>query len=741
MRPLPPAIAASIEAAHVPPLPHALLRLLQVVDDERRTIFDIAEIVETDPGLSVRVLTAANSPALRRGKPLASVQNCLVALGTRMVRTMATCLSVRAMFERRSDPHTADLEDFWAHSLLVAELARELAGATGYEHPDQAYLAGLLHDTGILVALPAFGDAYAHLLRESPDEAALAVSELASFEAGHALLGAWLVGQWDLPGDVGDAILFHHASAEDIATAGPLPQVLWLAHALSGEDDGSSQALADMLASLAPDCATLDLRRQLSGARQRVVQIAGAIGVRLADGWALQAPASTLPRVRVSTNGVAPGDATAPASPSVGSAQQAIESAVADRALLQALQQDFVAAGSEADLVAALGTALSILFGLSRVVFLRQDADNGDLGAVPVDGLPVIFSRAEFRLGRQQLLAEQAWASGQIVSSFSPEGRRLALLDVQFARALATDGLLCVPMSGRTRLAGVILLGLDRAQFNRVKEHLPWLADFGHIAGLCIEGWSQAAAVESRRQGDAARALERVSRRVSHEAGNPLGIIKGYLAILETKLPDSLDVRKELTVLREEIDRVVGIVDRMGAAPVAASDRGGLNLAGLVEDLRAIYAEALFRARGIEFSANVGEAVPLVACPRETAAQIIINVWKNAAEAMAQGGRLIMTIQGVAVDGQRHAELIFDDTGPGLPEAAQRILTATGDAAGSTGEGEGGAPDPSARRGLGLSIVNRLVRQSGGTVHCRVRQVPPGTSISVLLPVEAAGGI
>ena len=89
MRNLPEPIVHAIESGRIPSPPQILLRLMHLVDDDRSTMTELAALVGHDAGLAARVLTAANSPALRRGRELNSLDNCLVALGTRLVRSIA----------------------------------------------------------------------------------------------------------------------------------------------------------------------------------------------------------------------------------------------------------------------------------------------------------------------------------------------------------------------------------------------------------------------------------------------------------------------------------------------------------------------------------------------------------------------------------------------------------------------------------------------------------------------------
>ena len=243
-RNLPEPIIHAIEAGRVPSPPQVLLRLLHMVDDDRTTIPELSALVGQDPGLTSRLLTVANSPALRRGNQLTSLDNCLVALGTRLVRSLATCLSIQKLFDQQSNIPAANLSAFWGHSLLVAEVARSVAVAARSSHPDEAYLAALLHDVGELILLAALGDPYARLLADATDETGLQAREMAEFGVHHGEIATWLTERWELDSSFADGILFHHASPEEIVTAGELPQLVWLAHALATAEDPAARVPA-----------------------------------------------------------------------------------------------------------------------------------------------------------------------------------------------------------------------------------------------------------------------------------------------------------------------------------------------------------------------------------------------------------------------------------------------------------------------------------------------------------------
>lgn len=727
MRSLPEPIVNAIASGRVASPPQVLLRLLRMVDDDGATIVELAELIERDPGLCARILTAANSPALRRGNPLHSMENCLVALGTRLVRSIATCLSVQSMFERHSGAAAPDLAAFWTHSLLVAELSRGLASASASARPDEAYLAGLLHDVGELILLAALGAPYARLLAACPDEDTLPAMENETLGAHHGEIGTWLVDQWQLDSAFADGILFHHAPAPQIVSAAPLPQLVWLAHALAGAGDFPAEGKSDGSAGIPPELSALAetmfgpaLAARLASLREQAErqtrQVGEALGIapparKQGDGaWGLPQLPPQLPQP--------------PADASAAAAGAEIDARIGGMAALQPLQQELLDLESDAELLLALRESARILFDLNRLAFLRHDPRTGKLSGAGIDGQPPIFRQVDIPLEAHRSLAASAALARELHSTFDARPRDAeSLIDAQFARAFAAEGLLCVPMATKKQTFGVMVAGLGAAQYARLARRLPWLLDFGRIAALSLESLHAAQACRQQAEDEAGARFARQTRRVVHEAGNPLGIIKSYLKILDTKLPEDAGVRQELEVLSEEIERVAGIVRSMSEIPAAPPAAGGLDVGELLRELLALYGEALLKNKGIALETQLQATPVRVACERDGLKQILLNLWKNAAEALSSGDRFSITVSDRVIhDGRPFVEIRMDDTGPGMPEAALRRLH---------GEEDGGAGP----RGLGLSIVGVLARRQGIAVTCRSR-TGGGTSIALLLPGE-----
>ena len=710
---LPEPIQRAIESGRVPSPPQLLVRLMHGLDDDQSTMATLARLVEQDAGLAARVLTAANSPILRRGTELHSLENCLLALGTRLVRSITTCLSIQSLFDRRAKVPAANLTAFWGHSLLVAETARSLAVATGYEQPEEAYLAGLLHDIGELLLLTGLGPAYAKLLAHCPDEAALQAKELGKLDTDHGEVGAWLADQWELDSGFADAILFHHAPPELIVTAAPFPQLIWLAHQLVAAEDISTLPAgidATLFGQLGVD-QLAELRQQ---AEQRTRQIGEALGMSLPAALSGKGIWNDLPAPNWDED-----EALA--------ADEELSALIGGFALLQPLQQDLFELENEAEIILSLRESARILFDISRLAFLLDDG-KGKLSGARVGGQPALFSQVSIAREAQRCMAASSARQHEILSSYpvAADEQERSLIDLQFARALGSEGILCIPMLSRNRTYGVMICGLSANQYARLSRRLPWLLNFGRIAAISLETLNEARAFRQKARDDASTHFNRQARRVIHEARNPLGIIKSYLKILDRKLPAETEIRQELEILTEEIDRVAEIVGKMSEIPSEAPAGEGLNVCDLLRELMLLYGEPLFNAKGLRVDLALPNHAQNVTCTRDSLKQIVLNLWKNASEALSEGQQIKITLtDNVVHNGVFYIQLRMDDNGPGMSDEAMRSIHRPRDA------------QPAGNRGLGLSIVGELARQQSIPITCR-SQIGQGTSIALLLPKHLA---
>jgi putative nucleotidyltransferase with HDIG domain len=706
---LPGPTLRAIQALELPALPGTLVAFMRAVSQEDASMRAVGELVLREPALAARILHVANSAAFRSAGSLRSIDQSLQVLGVRVLRSVAACLAVQQAFGRMPVLAPEDLSGFWRHALFVAELAQAIAAATGLAEPEEAYLCGLLHDVGQLMLLGGMGSSYGAILVEAGTEPALAALERAALETDHAEVGAWLVDQWQLPSFMADAIRFHHHGLEAIAQADDLTRSVWVAHAAQGLADQATPD-ADGFAAVARlvQLPAMQLAHLCGTAQANVAQLAAALGV--------PAAISALPQWR-------PAPEPAPRHPEL----RALQEALASMAALQPLQHELAASDSEAHLLSAARESARILFGVGDVVFLLRRGDPPLMCGLPLAGQTALLGRLRVPLEPPARDAcARAAVTGTLCSTFSrrPDGAP-AVRDQQLARLLGSAGLVCAPMAVGATVWGLMVFPVDAAGAASQHQRETQILAFAGIVAGQLQGWRRLRERNLDKQAAAADDWLLRGRQVAHEVSNPLGTIKTYLQIMQRKLPENVQMNDELQVLREEIDRVARIVRQLGEAPAGQVAPAGtaIDLNAAVEGFGALYSDALFGGGGIELVLTLQRPLAPSQADRDTVRQVLLNLWKNAAEALPPGSRIVTaTTDHVYRDGRVYTQLSVSDNGPGLPADVMR-----------TPFQPLGMNRRPGRSGLGLSIVQSLVAGLAGHVSC---QTAPGrgTRFEVLFP-------
>ncbi|MCA9084384.1 MAG: HDOD domain-containing protein [Planctomycetaceae bacterium] len=194
----------------LPSLPETHLRVMEVAQDSRASVTDLARVINTDTGLAARVLQVANTPFYGMKGRIETVVRGAVILGTKTIYSLALGHGVMEVL-KQSDPRQECGIDVWKHSLQTAIAARELALHNGTIDSDAAFTGGLLHDMGKLVLATMFPEAYRSILEEHAASCTpLTQLERQFFGIDHPATGAYLCGQWKLPQTLLHIVAEHH---------------------------------------------------------------------------------------------------------------------------------------------------------------------------------------------------------------------------------------------------------------------------------------------------------------------------------------------------------------------------------------------------------------------------------------------------------------------------------------------------------------------------------------------------
>jgi len=211
-------------------LPEILAQVIRACEDRDSSIEKIAAIISRDMALTGKVLRISNSSFYGRPTKVTSVKDAISVVGTRTLKSVALSVSVYDLCTRLETQ--LDIRDFWRHSLEVAVLAELIATKVGYELPDEAFVAGLLYDLGIVILDSAYPKQYGQIWQDIKNNGNLIEHENKTFGTNHARVGAFLASEWKLPPNLVRAIGDHHKEVEtgELDRAQRLCQIITLAN-------------------------------------------------------------------------------------------------------------------------------------------------------------------------------------------------------------------------------------------------------------------------------------------------------------------------------------------------------------------------------------------------------------------------------------------------------------------------------------------------------------------------------
>ncbi len=192
-------------------LPAVYAKACEVLHSPRSSAADLARVVSTDTALTARLLQLVNSPLFGFPAPVESVSRAVALMGANELQTLILGISALEAF-RGVDPTLCDMPSFWRHATACAVLARILAGFKAGLSVERFFVAGLLHDVGLLYLLLQEPETCGSLLRYAREQRyALDAVERSFLGFDHAEAGGALLRRWRFPEPLAHAVHRHHA--------------------------------------------------------------------------------------------------------------------------------------------------------------------------------------------------------------------------------------------------------------------------------------------------------------------------------------------------------------------------------------------------------------------------------------------------------------------------------------------------------------------------------------------------
>ncbi len=192
----------------LPSLPSVAVEVLELTREENVKLSDIERVVQNDPALVGKILKTVNSSYYGLSKPCPTIGRALTYLGLNTVKSLVLGFSLVDLTRRDGG---IDFDDFWQRCLFSAAAARRIATTIGSCDPEEAFIAALMQDIGMLALERSLGPTYGAVLDAAEgDHDRLPNAERESLGFDHAEAGARLGERWRLPEQLTLPIRHHH---------------------------------------------------------------------------------------------------------------------------------------------------------------------------------------------------------------------------------------------------------------------------------------------------------------------------------------------------------------------------------------------------------------------------------------------------------------------------------------------------------------------------------------------------
>jgi putative nucleotidyltransferase with HDIG domain len=203
-------VASHIE--DISTLPHIITKTIKVANDPTSTALDLKEVIENDVALSARILRCVNSSAYTLQRQITNLREAINYLGMREINRLALTASVAELFTRDESIGNYQRRALWKHLVAVGLCARLIAMRQKMVDFEDAFMAGLLHDIGIVLEDQYLHEQFCSIIKSLEENKTLSEKEKNILGYDHAKLGAKVAESWRFPENVKASISYHHMS-------------------------------------------------------------------------------------------------------------------------------------------------------------------------------------------------------------------------------------------------------------------------------------------------------------------------------------------------------------------------------------------------------------------------------------------------------------------------------------------------------------------------------------------------
>jgi signal transduction histidine kinase/HD-like signal output (HDOD) protein len=668
--------------------PHVAAQLLGACQGAAFSPRDLQKIILQDSAFCAKILTLALTSCPDRVDPGAPLATALAALTLPVIKSLAIQSATRLVETSFTAGQVQLLRELWFYSQVGSIAARCLAEAISYPDPEEAQLAGLFLNIGMLALFSQNPEEYLSEVGSSLSSQEVRGQEQISFATDHLQVADTLITGWQLESFMADAVSFSHL---DIARCQEASLLIRIAR-MSLEICRSPFALSDSI---------LSAGEKLFSFTKSETE---ALFVLAGKSYRSLSPFS--------------GDEEEGLK-EIGRVQKRLTSLVFSLADQEGMStQLFAAVGVESFVETARQLYLQNSTA-QEAVFFTVAPQNSQLSGLPSARQARLVAELTTSLNSGNLLAT-ALQGDKMRHSFDFDNFNLSLFDRQLIRLCKGRGMVCLPLRLGGQLLGGVALGLD----NKSEVETFSAPRIQLLTASVVRALAALLAVQAAPGAAAAGADVSLIPKLVHEVSNPLTIINNYLSAVGTLLAGT-EHEEIFPAIENEIKRIGEILRYYSQLkdaqqlPEPAVDLNALLLA-VVESLKPTF----FSPKMIEVFTDFDPSLQPVKIRSLVIKQILVNLLRNAAEALDENGRIALATRGYSTaDGRHYVDIRVQDNGPGIDqEIKERLFLPV-----TSTKGDGHA-------GLGLNIVKGMVDEIGANISCH-SSAEFGTSFNLVLPM------
>jgi putative nucleotidyltransferase with HDIG domain len=700
----------------LPTLPPVAMKILALIEDSHSAVQGLSEIISKDPALTARVLRLVNSSYYGLPYRVSTVSHSVALLGFDTVRSLALGLSIFGLFEGKGRGRVLDRNALWTHSLTTAVAAKRLAQRVKYSLPEEAFVAGLLHDMGRFILDEYFPGEMERVSKETQLPICEGERQVLGFD--HAQLGGLLAQRWGLPPTLAQSILGHHqplqvSSSQELLDP-TLTAVVALAGRLSGDLGENDEGEVDpsLLLTLLgiPPSEIQALEDQLRSETDRTRLFLG-----------VDEPVPSRGGRPVPSKPEAP-----PARPVKQTIREQPKLLGRLSLLMEVIQRIGVLSEDESLLpnVVLSSCELSRAAAVLMLIFRGGQWQIGSHVGLDRTARETIETELSGPAGRWFLEAGEVIVADDLQNAEVPALRSVLV-------RLGVRSLLALPVGPPGRHRGVLMF-LERQVRHWDGEDVGFLMAFAQQVGVALENaelyrqvLTQLETIEETQtkliQAERLAALGQFSSAIANEISGPLTTILGYVQSLRARCRPEDEAA--LTVTEAEALRCNKLLhDLLDFSQPEPMSFGRVDVPVALESCLGLLQSRLSKAT-ITVQYDWDPHTPSLEGDFFQLQQAFLHLFLNAIEGMENGGQLRVGTS-VPSPGAHWMEVWVKDTGRGIPD---EDLPRIADPFYKTKEGR--------RMGLGLAICRRIVESHGGAMRVTSR-IGEGSLFTLRLPVK-----